>query len=156
MEFTAGSGAAPRPLPAGPLSRNCRVGGGALGVGWARRTSLPGLSLSPVGARRAVSAAGGGHLLRRRVVARSTGGGEDTQGGRSSPVRASPSDCAKGAATARKELMNLGVPAIVGQAIDPVAQLLETAYIGRLGPVELASAAVGVSVFNIYQSSSTY
>lgn len=33
----------------------------------------------------------------------------------------------------RKELMNLAVPAIVGQAIDPVAQLLETAYIGRLG-----------------------
>lgn len=29
--------------------------------------------------------------------------------------------------------MNLAVPAIVGQAIDPVAQLLETAYIGRLG-----------------------
>ncbi|KAL6601377.1 hypothetical protein ACP70R_044597 [Stipagrostis hirtigluma subsp. patula] len=28
--------------------------------------------------------------------------------------------------------MNLAVPAIIGQAIDPVAQLLETAYIGRL------------------------
>ncbi|KAG8057654.1 hypothetical protein GUJ93_ZPchr0002g24326 [Zizania palustris] len=49
----------------------------------------------------------------------------------------------------KKELVNLALPAIVGQAIDPVAQLLETAYIGRLGPVELASAAVGVSVFNI-------
>jgi len=33
----------------------------------------------------------------------------------------------------RRELINLAVPAIVGQAIDPVAQLLETAYIGRLG-----------------------
>lgn len=33
----------------------------------------------------------------------------------------------------RKELTNLALPAIVGQAIDPVAQLLETAYIGRLG-----------------------
>ncbi|WVZ65768.1 hypothetical protein U9M48_015080 [Paspalum notatum var. saurae] len=166
MEFAAGSGAAPRPLAAAPFpSRNRRAGGGAIGVGWARRTAVPRLSLSPVGARRAVSAAGGGHLLHGRVVARSTGGGgggfraEDAQGGRSSPARAAPSDDANGAATARlvgdhpggirKELMNLAVPAIVGQAIDPVAQLLETAYIGRLGPVELASAAVGVSVFNI-------
>jgi hypothetical protein len=33
----------------------------------------------------------------------------------------------------KKELFNLAVPAIVGQAIDPVAQLLETAYVGRLG-----------------------
>jgi Na+-driven multidrug efflux pump len=33
----------------------------------------------------------------------------------------------------KKELLNLALPAIVGQAIDPVAQLLETAYIGRLG-----------------------
>ncbi|KAG2636599.1 protein DETOXIFICATION 45, chloroplastic-like [Panicum virgatum] len=88
--------------------------------------------------------------------------GEDAEGDRSSPARASPPDAAVGASATtarnsvgdhpegiRRELINLAVPAIVGQAIDPVAQLLETAYIGRLGPVELASAAVGVSVFNI-------
>ncbi|MCD7463996.1 hypothetical protein HAX54_051894 [Datura stramonium] len=32
--------------------------------------------------------------------------------------------------------------AIAGQAIDPLAQLMETAYIGRLGSVELASADI--------------
>ncbi|XP_020396793.1 protein DETOXIFICATION 45, chloroplastic isoform X1 [Zea mays] len=159
MEFAAGAAVAPRPMPAGP-GRNRRVGGGAIGIGWARRATAPGLSLAPAVARRAASASGGGH---GRVVVRSTGGGclwfrgEGADGDRSSLARASPSD---GAAPARssvreqtigikKELFNLAVPAIVGQAIDPVAQLLETAYVGRLGPVELASAAVGMSVFNI-------
>ncbi|CAA6663662.1 unnamed protein product [Spirodela intermedia] len=49
----------------------------------------------------------------------------------------------------RRELLILAAPAILGQAIDPLAQLMETAYIGRLGPVELASAGVSVSIFNI-------
>lgn len=49
----------------------------------------------------------------------------------------------------RSELVHLALPAIVGQAIDPLAQLMETAYVGRLGPVELASAGVSVSIFNI-------
>ncbi|KAG6517856.1 protein DETOXIFICATION 45, chloroplastic-like [Zingiber officinale] len=49
----------------------------------------------------------------------------------------------------RSELVRLALPAIVGQAIDPLAQLMETAYIGRLGPVELASAGVSMSIFNI-------
>ncbi|KAF8759349.1 hypothetical protein HU200_010390 [Digitaria exilis] len=164
MELAAGARVAPRPPAAGGFlpARSPRVGGGAIGIGWSRRAAAPRLSLPPAAAKRSVSAeAGGGHLLPRRVVVRSTGGGgggfrgEDTEGDRSSP-----SDVPKGATAARnsvedhpggirKELINLAVPAIVGQAIDPVAQLLETAYIGRLGPVELASAAVGVSVFNI-------
>jgi len=33
----------------------------------------------------------------------------------------------------RSELFLLALPAVFGQAIDPVAQLMETAYIGRLG-----------------------
>lgn len=37
----------------------------------------------------------------------------------------------------RRELVMLSLPAIAGQAIDPLAQLMETAYIGRLGKVEL-------------------
>ncbi|KAJ4774959.1 Protein DETOXIFICATION [Rhynchospora pubera] len=49
----------------------------------------------------------------------------------------------------RNELILLALPAIVAQAIDPFSQLMETAYIGRLGPVELASAGVAVSIFNI-------
>lgn len=160
MEFAAGAAVAPRPrpMPSGP-GPNRRVGGGAIGIGWARRATAPGLSLAPAVARRAASASGGGH---GRVVVRSTGGGclwfrgEGADGDRSSLARASPSDGAAPARSVReqtigikKELFNLAVPAIVGQAIDPVAQLLETAYVGRLGPVELASAAVGMSVFNI-------
>ncbi|KAK4775192.1 hypothetical protein SAY86_010127 [Trapa natans] len=43
----------------------------------------------------------------------------------------------------------LSLPAVVGQAIDPLAQLMETAYIGRLGAVELGSAGVSMSIFNI-------
>ncbi|KAL3351009.1 hypothetical protein AABB24_023418 [Solanum stoloniferum] len=49
----------------------------------------------------------------------------------------------------RRELVMLSLPAIAGQAIDPLAQLMETAYIGRLGSVELASAGVSISIFNI-------
>lgn len=48
-----------------------------------------------------------------------------------------------------QELMVLAIPAIVGQAIEPMAQLMETAYVGRLGPVELASVGVSISVFNL-------
>lgn len=33
----------------------------------------------------------------------------------------------------RNELILLALPAVLGQAIDPMAQLMETAYIGRLG-----------------------
>ncbi|XP_058180612.1 protein DETOXIFICATION 45, chloroplastic isoform X3 [Rhododendron vialii] len=47
------------------------------------------------------------------------------------------------------ELIMLSLPAIAGQAIEPLAQLMETAYIGRLGPLELASAGVSISIFNI-------
>ncbi|KAM3376738.1 protein DETOXIFICATION 45, chloroplastic isoform X1 [Capsicum galapagoense] len=49
----------------------------------------------------------------------------------------------------KRELVMLSLPAIAGQAIDPLVQLMETAYIGRLGSVELASAGVSISVFNI-------
>ncbi|RZC57257.1 hypothetical protein C5167_004560 [Papaver somniferum] len=48
-----------------------------------------------------------------------------------------------------QELFALSLPAIGGQAFDPLAQLMETAYIGSFGPLELASAGVSVSIFNI-------
>ncbi|KAK3014052.1 hypothetical protein RJ639_008046 [Escallonia herrerae] len=47
------------------------------------------------------------------------------------------------------ELLMLSLPAIAGQAIEPLAQLMETAYIGKLGSLELASAGVSISIFNI-------
>ncbi|KAK4491483.1 hypothetical protein RD792_002233 [Penstemon davidsonii] len=49
----------------------------------------------------------------------------------------------------RRELLSLSLPAIGGLAIEPLVQLMETAYIGRLGSVELASASVSISLFNI-------
>ncbi|PWA51569.1 MATE efflux family protein [Artemisia annua] len=49
----------------------------------------------------------------------------------------------------KQELIALSLPALAGQAIEPMAQLMETAYIGRLGPVQLASAGVSISIFNI-------
>lgn len=49
----------------------------------------------------------------------------------------------------KRELISLTLPALASQAIDPLAQLMETAYIGRLGTVELASAGVSISIFNI-------
>ncbi|XP_028778809.1 protein DETOXIFICATION 45, chloroplastic isoform X2 [Neltuma alba] len=49
----------------------------------------------------------------------------------------------------KSELLMLSLPALAGQAIDPLAQLMETAYIGRLGTVELASAGVSISIFNV-------
>ncbi|PIA46864.1 hypothetical protein AQUCO_01500420v1 [Aquilegia coerulea] len=49
----------------------------------------------------------------------------------------------------KKELIVLTLPAIAGQAVEPLSQLMETAFIGRLGPVELASAGVSISIFNI-------
>ncbi|KAL3514945.1 hypothetical protein ACH5RR_021847 [Cinchona calisaya] len=48
----------------------------------------------------------------------------------------------------RREFVMLSLPAIVGQAIEPLVQLMETAYIGRLGTLELASAGVSITVFN--------
>uniref|UniRef100_A0A0E0DWV9 Protein DETOXIFICATION n=1 Tax=Oryza meridionalis TaxID=40149 RepID=A0A0E0DWV9_9ORYZ len=168
MELAGGGAGVVRqraaPLGAGLLPRGGgrSVGGG--GIGCARRATLRGLALSPL-ARRAVSAAGG-HFLPRRAVRAAAGAGdvgfygeEDAASDQPFRARASPSNDANDSTAVRlggdhpgeikKELLNLALPAIVGQAIDPVAQLLETAYIGRLGPVELASAAVGVSVFNI-------
>ncbi|KAK4437564.1 protein DETOXIFICATION 45, chloroplastic [Sesamum alatum] len=50
---------------------------------------------------------------------------------------------------ARHELIMLSLPAIGGQAMEPMVQLMETAFIGRLGSVELASAGVSISLFNI-------
>ncbi|XP_038707881.1 protein DETOXIFICATION 45, chloroplastic isoform X1 [Tripterygium wilfordii] len=52
------------------------------------------------------------------------------------------------ASNVKRELMTLSLPAMVGQAIDPLAQLMETAYIGRLGAVELGSAGVSMAIFN--------
>ncbi|CAI9106235.1 OLC1v1005348C4 [Oldenlandia corymbosa var. corymbosa] len=48
----------------------------------------------------------------------------------------------------RRELITLSVPALLGQVIDPLALLMETSYIGRLGSLELASTGVSMTLFN--------
>ncbi|XP_073033568.1 protein DETOXIFICATION 45, chloroplastic isoform X3 [Primulina eburnea] len=49
----------------------------------------------------------------------------------------------------KHELVMLSLPAMGGQAIEPLVQLMETAFLGNLGSVELASAGVSISLFNI-------
>ncbi|KAF8013189.1 hypothetical protein BT93_I1156 [Corymbia citriodora subsp. variegata] len=59
------------------------------------------------------------------------------------------SQCQSRITDAKREIIALSLPALAGQAIEPLAQLMETAYIGRLGAVELGSAGVSISIFNI-------
>ncbi|EFJ26596.1 hypothetical protein SELMODRAFT_97796, partial [Selaginella moellendorffii] len=47
-----------------------------------------------------------------------------------------------------KEVAVLAFPALLGQAIEPLALLTETAFVGRLGAVELAAVGVSISAFN--------
>ncbi|KAJ7553135.1 hypothetical protein O6H91_06G085200 [Diphasiastrum complanatum] len=48
-----------------------------------------------------------------------------------------------------QEIAVIALPALAAQALDPLAQLVETAYIGRIGAVELAAVGVSISAFNI-------
>ena len=49
-----------------------------------------------------------------------------------------------------REMLEIGAPALVGLAIDPLASLADTAFIGRLcGPGALAGAGVAISIFNL-------
>lgn len=42
----------------------------------------------------------------------------------------------------KRELLMLSVPAVFGQALEPLAQLMETAYIGRLGTLSLYNSFI--------------
>ncbi|CAN1255457.1 Protein DETOXIFICATION 42 [Linum perenne] len=46
------------------------------------------------------------------------------------------------------EIMEIAVPAALALAADPIASLIDTAFIGQLGPVELAAVGVSIAVFN--------
>lgn len=48
----------------------------------------------------------------------------------------------------RKLLMRLATPSYIAQASDPVAALVDLFWIGRLGPLPLAGAAVASAAFN--------
>ncbi|OMO71590.1 Multi antimicrobial extrusion protein [Corchorus olitorius] len=47
-----------------------------------------------------------------------------------------------------REIAHIGLPATLALMADPVASLIDTAFIGRIGSVELAAVGVSVAVFN--------
>ncbi|KAJ8748776.1 hypothetical protein K2173_011331 [Erythroxylum novogranatense] len=46
------------------------------------------------------------------------------------------------------EILKIAVPAAMALAADPIASLIDTAFIGHLGPVEIAAVGVSIAIFN--------
>ncbi|KAE8677482.1 MATE efflux family protein FRD3 [Hibiscus syriacus] len=46
------------------------------------------------------------------------------------------------------EILRIALPAALALAADPIASLIDTAFIGRIGPVELAAVGVSIAIFN--------
>uniref|UniRef100_J3L763 Protein DETOXIFICATION n=2 Tax=Oryza brachyantha TaxID=4533 RepID=J3L763_ORYBR len=46
------------------------------------------------------------------------------------------------------EVLRIAVPASLALTADPLASLVDTAFIGRIGPVEIAAVGVSIAVFN--------
>ncbi|XP_052193286.1 protein DETOXIFICATION 43 isoform X3 [Diospyros lotus] len=46
------------------------------------------------------------------------------------------------------EIMKIAFPAALALAADPIASLIDTAFVGRLGPVQLAAVGVSIAIFN--------
>lgn len=47
------------------------------------------------------------------------------------------------------EILSVALPVALALAADPLTSLVDTAFVGRLGSVELAAVGVSVSVFNL-------
>uniref|UniRef100_A0A251VNL6 Protein DETOXIFICATION n=1 Tax=Helianthus annuus TaxID=4232 RepID=A0A251VNL6_HELAN len=47
-----------------------------------------------------------------------------------------------------KEILTIAVPATMAFAADPVASLIDTAFIGHIGAVEIAAVGVSIAIFN--------
>ncbi|KAI6675845.1 hypothetical protein NL676_036641 [Syzygium grande] len=47
-----------------------------------------------------------------------------------------------------REILRIAFPAALALAADPIASLIDTAFIGRIGPVELAAVGVSIAIFN--------
>ncbi|KAL6980850.1 hypothetical protein U1Q18_022487 [Sarracenia purpurea var. burkii] len=47
------------------------------------------------------------------------------------------------------EILSIALPAALALAADPITSLVDTAFVGHLGSVELAAVGVSVSVFNL-------
>ncbi|XP_058072427.1 protein DETOXIFICATION 42-like [Magnolia sinica] len=46
------------------------------------------------------------------------------------------------------EIARIAIPAALALAADPIASLIDTAFIGHIGPVELAAVGVSIAIFN--------
>lgn len=46
------------------------------------------------------------------------------------------------------EIMGVALPASLALTADPIASLVDTAFIGQIGPVELAAVGVAIALFN--------
>ncbi|XP_022759439.1 protein DETOXIFICATION 43-like [Durio zibethinus] len=46
------------------------------------------------------------------------------------------------------EILRIALPAALALAADPIASLIDTVFIGHLGPVELAAVGVSIAIFN--------
>ncbi|GFP92103.1 mate efflux family protein frd3 [Phtheirospermum japonicum] len=46
------------------------------------------------------------------------------------------------------EILQIAIPAAMALAADPIASLIDTAFIGHLGPVEIAAVGVAIAIFN--------
>ncbi|KAF8022310.1 hypothetical protein BT93_G2458 [Corymbia citriodora subsp. variegata] len=47
-----------------------------------------------------------------------------------------------------QEIWVIALPAALALAADPIASLIDTAFIGHLGPVEIAAVGVAIAIFN--------
>lgn len=47
-----------------------------------------------------------------------------------------------------RDILGIAVPAALALVADPITSLVDTAFVGHLGSVELAAVGVSVSVFN--------
>ncbi|AES67672.1 putative multi antimicrobial extrusion protein [Medicago truncatula] len=47
-----------------------------------------------------------------------------------------------------REILSIALPAAMALTADPIASLVDTAFIGQLGPVELAAVGVSIALFN--------
>ncbi|TKY53324.1 MATE efflux family protein 1 [Spatholobus suberectus] len=46
------------------------------------------------------------------------------------------------------EILHISLPTTLALAADPIASLIDTAFIGHMGPVELAAVGVSIAIFN--------
>ncbi|XP_075510974.1 protein DETOXIFICATION 43-like isoform X2 [Primulina tabacum] len=46
------------------------------------------------------------------------------------------------------EIISIALPAALALAADPIASLIDTAFMGHLGPVEIAAVGVSIAIFN--------